>query len=636
MSPVRRPGFREKVKSPMAPRNDKDQDTTPPEPTGTETKSGIRIHTLEDHSLGDIFFHEHGADADHDHDDDFLDVPLDQNPLWIADNVRLTSVGIDVGSSGTQVIFSRLHLRRMAEDMSSRYYVVNRETLFQSPVALTPYESETRISGEELGRILDEAYAAAGLKPDDIDAGAVILTGEALRRENSKAIAATVSDRGGDFVCATAGHHMESMLAAFGSGAAAASQEGDRRILNVDIGGGTAKLAILEEGQVKVTAAVHVGGRLQVVDENGVIVRLDPAGKTHAARAGFDWKLGDTVTSEQLDKVADVMAQTMIDSLLVRPIPPDIQNLYLTDPIEDWGRIDGVLFSGGVAEYVYRREDRDFGDMGLRLGHAIARRLDAGALPWELLPAGECIRATALGASEYSVQLSGNTTYISNPGELLPRRNLMVIQPPYECPEEINAEDVAKAVKAHRKTFEVDNDDREIALSFHWKGMPEYGRMHAFAMGLVMGLDDMIAAGKPLFIVLDGDIAQSLGHILKDEMEVPVGVLVIDGVVLWDFDYIDLGKIRLPSRTVPVTIKSLVFSDDPRSGQRLDHEHGHSHSHGGGHHHHHHGHDHGHSQSQSQSQSHDHGHGHSHSHDHGHHHHHHHGDDGHTHGGGKG
>jgi ethanolamine utilization protein EutA len=209
----------------------------------------------------------------------------------------------------------------------------------------------------------------------------------------------------------------------------------------------------------------------------------------------------------------------------------------------------------------------------------MARRLEADALPWPVLPAGECIRATALGASEYSVQLSGNTCFISNQGELLPRRNLQVIQPPYDCPEEIVPEEVARAVKAHRRAFEVDNDDREIALSFHWKGMPAYERLLAFAEGLALGLDDMIAAGKPIFIVLDGDIAQSLGHILKDELELPVGVLVIDGVVLWDFDYIDLGKIRLPSRTVPVTIKSLVFSDDPRSGQRLDHEHGHSHDH---------------------------------------------------------
>ena len=562
-------------------------------------------HTLEEHSMGDVFFHEHGPDADHEHDADFDDLPLDQNPLWIADNVRLTSVGIDVGSSGTQVIFSRLHLRRLAEDMSSRYFVVKRETLFQSPVALTPYESETRISDVELGEILDRAYEAAGLSPDDIDAGAVILTGEALRRENSEAIAATVSERGGDFVCATAGHHMESMLAAFGSGAAKASQDGDRRILNVDIGGGTAKLAILEKGQVKFTAAIHVGGRLQVVDEDGAIVRLDPAGRTHAARAGFNWAVGDKVVSEDLDKVADVMAATLIDALVVRPIPEDIENFYLTDPIVDWGQIDGVMFSGGVAEYVYGREERDFGDLGLRLGHAIARRLEAGALPWQQLPAGECIRATALGASEYSVQLSGNTCFISNPGELLPRRNLQVIQPPYECPEEIVAEEVARAVRAHRKTFEVDSDEREIALSFHWRGLPAYERMHAFAEGLALGLEDMIAAGKPLFIVLDGDIAQSLGYILKEELELPVEVLVIDGVVLWDFDYIDLGKIRLPSRTVPVTIKSLVFSDDPRSGQRLDHEHDDSHSH-----------DHAHSQ--------DHGSGHHHDHD-GHRHDHHHG-----------
>jgi ethanolamine utilization protein EutA len=561
-------------------------------------------HKLEDHSMGDVFFHEHGPDADHDHDADF-DGPLEENPLWIADNVRLTSVGIDIGSSGTQVIFSRLHLRRMAEDMSSRYFVVNRETLFQSPVSLTPYESATRISDEKLGQILDQAYEDAGLSPDDIDAGAVILTGEALRRENSQAIAATVSQKGGDFVCATAGHHMESMLAAFGSGAAQASLDGDKRIVNVDIGGGTAKLAILEKGQVKVTAAVHVGGRLQVVDENGAIVRLDPAGRTHAARAGFDWDIGDTVTSEQLDAVADGMAATLIDALVVRPIPTDIENFYLTDPIVDWGQIDGVMFSGGVSEYVYGREERDFGDLGLRLGHAIARRLEAGALPWELLPARECIRATALGASEYSVQLSGNTCFISDQGELLPRRNLQVIQPPYDCPEEIIPEDVARAVKAHRRTFEVDGDDREIALSFHWRGLPAYERMFAFAKGLALGLDDMIATGKPLFIVLDGDIAQSLGHILKDELELPVGVLVIDGVVLWDFDYIDLGKIRLPSRTVPVTIKSLVFSDDPRSGQRLDHGHEdtHAHAHDHGDTHHHHG---------------DHSHSHSHSHDHNH------------------
>ena len=137
----------------------------------------------------------------------------------------LTTVGIDIGSSGTQVIFSRVHLRRLAEDLTSRYYVVSRETLFQSPVALTPYQSEERIDDQKLGVIIDDAYVAAGLSPDQIDTGVVILTGEALRRDNAQGIAEILSEQGGEFVTATAGHHMEAMLAAYGSGAARVSSD---------------------------------------------------------------------------------------------------------------------------------------------------------------------------------------------------------------------------------------------------------------------------------------------------------------------------------------------------------------------------------------------------------------------------
>ena len=247
----------------------------------------------------------------------------------------------------------------------------------------------------------------------------MILTGEALRRENAEGIAKLLSEQGGDFVCATAGHHMESMLAAYGSGASKASHEGNKRILNIDIGGGTTKLAIVEKGFVTATAAVHIGGRLQVVDEKGKIERLDPAGRYHARQAGFDWHKGDVIDPKLLDTVAETMADELVAALTQRPMPAAVEHLYLTDAILDFGKIDGMLFSGGVGEYVYGRESRDFGDMGRRLGQAIRRRVDAGKIPWPLLEAVECIRATALGASEYSVQLSGNTSYISKPGELL-------------------------------------------------------------------------------------------------------------------------------------------------------------------------------------------------------------------------
>jgi ethanolamine utilization protein EutA len=570
-----------------------------------------RGHTLADHLYGQNIVHAHDEDSDHDHDHDYDfendEVPLEDNPLWRQDFVSLMTVGIDIGSSGTQVIFSRVNLRRLAEDLTSRYYVVSRETLFQSPVALTPYQSEERIDDAKLGAIIDDAYDAAGLHPDKIDTGVVILTGEALRRENAQGIAAILSEQGGEFVTATAGHHMESMLAAYGSGAARVSSDQAKRILNIDIGGGTTKLGLVERGKVIATAAVHIGGRLQVV-EDGKITRLDPAGKHHARRSGFDWNRGDAIDAADMQKVADGMADALVAAVTAHPLPHDIAHLYLTDPIADLGQIDGIMFSGGVAEYVYERETRDFGDLGARLGRAIRERITRGAFPWPVLPAHECIRATALGASEYSVQLSGNTSYISAPGVLLPRRNLQVLLPPFDGGEAIDPEKLAKAIRDHMVAFDVVDTEREIALALRWTGMPSYERLAAFAEGIRRGLAKRIAKKQPLFILLDGDIAQTLGHILRDELHVDSELLVIDGVVLWDFDYIDLGRIRMPSYTVPVTIKSLVFSEDPRGPrprQRLhhhdhdhDHAHDHTHDHGHGHHHHHdhdHHHDHGHS-----------------------------------------
>jgi ethanolamine utilization protein EutA len=544
-------------------------------------------HTLRDHGFGADLDHVHDGDADHDHDQLAADRPLEDNPLWQQDHVSLVSVGIDIGSAGTQVIFSRLNLRRLGEDLSSRYYVVSRETLHQSPVSLTPYRSEERIDDAALAAIIDEAYDAARLHPDDVDAGVVILTGEALRRENAEAIAAVLAEEGGEFVCASAGHHMEAMLAAYGSGAAGAAHDKAQRILNVDIGGGTTKLALVDDGRVVATAAVHVGGRLQVVDGDGRIVRLDPAGRRHAAAAGFSWTLGDVAAAAAMDTVAERMADALIAAIAQHPPPPALAQLYLTEPIGDLGRVDGIMFSGGVAEYVYGREERDFGDMGLRLGRAVRRRIDAGALAWPLLPAGECIRATALGASQYSVQLSGNTSYISSPGALLPRRNLQVVQPPYRCEETIDADALAAAIRSHLTTFDVAADARDVALALRWRGAPSYERIAAFARGIVHGLADAVAAGRPLYIMLDGDVAQTLGAILREEMHVASEILVIDGVILWDFDYIDLGRIRMPSHTVPVTIKSLVFGEDPRRPHAHPHGHRHHHPHRHGDHHHH-------------------------------------------------
>ena len=509
-------------------------------------------HTVADHALGEEHGHSHeGADADHDHERFDEALPLEDNPIWIQDHVTLRSVGIDIGSSGTQVLFSKLGLRRHGEALTSRYVVVSRDTLFQSPIELTPYADDDLIDAAALGAILDRAYHAAAVDPKEVDTGVVILTGEALRRENSGAIASVIANRGGDLVCASAGHHMEAMLAGFGSGAAQASQDRGMRILNVDIGGGTTKLAIAEKGRVTATAALHLGGRLLVVDGSGRLARLEPAGQRLAKEAGYEWKRGDAVRPDELDRVAEHIAGSLLR----------FDAHYLTERIALEG-IDGVMFSGGVGEYIYGREERDFSDLGRRLGLSIKRKLKT--LPWPVLPPGECIRATALGASEYSVQLSGNTCYISNPGALLPRRNLPVLQPDFAFTETINPVELERAIQAHFKAFDLDEGHNEAALAFRWQGPPTYERLAAFAEGLRRGLANTFAHRHPVYLVLDADIAQTLGSLLRDELGVKSDILVIDGIMLLDFDYVDLGRLRLPSRTVPVTVKSLLFNQDPR------------------------------------------------------------------------
>jgi ethanolamine utilization protein EutA len=592
----------------------------PPQRASDPAADAVRGHTLTDHQGGANLDHYHGEGADHDHDHDFEGVPGDvDQTLWAQDNVVLHSVGIDVGSAGTQVVFSRIHLQRISDQLSTRYVVLSRETLYQSPIALTPYQSDALIDAAALGAIIEDAYTASGLHADEVDTGAVILTGEALRRENAQAIAAVLAEQGGEFVCATAGHHMESMLAVYGSGAARRSYDGASRILNIDIGGGTSKLGLVQNGELQATAAVHVGGRLLVVDEAGRITRLDPAGRAHALRAGFDWQVGSMTQSQQLTQVAEVMADALLRILKAQFTETDVQELLLTDPLPDIDRLDGIMFSGGVGEYVYRREPRDFADLGKRLGEAIRARLDAGALAWPLLEAGECIRATVLGASEYSVQLSGNTTFISEPGALLPRKNLQVVPIAMPLGEHIDPAEVRQALARSFLRHDLVEGAQDNAVSLRWSGAPTYDRLAALAQGLLAALPRTLQAGRPMYFIIDGDIALTLGHLMKEDPRVTGEVLVIDGITLWGFDFVDLGRIRMPSMTVPVTIKSLVFSEDPRSHGKSDpsgwhrhgdgalhtHDHRHAHPHEHGHEHPHHGHDDGHGY------AHDHDHSHS-------------------------
>jgi ethanolamine utilization protein EutA len=485
---------------------------------------------------------------------------------WSADNVELTTVGIDIGSSTTHLMFARVHLQRLTTALSSRFVVINRKMLWQSPILLTPYLPDYTIDVDELGGFLGGCYAYAGIEPGDIDSGAVILTGEAIKRHNARAIADLFSEEAGKFVCASAGHHMECQLAAHGSGAVALSRGHAARLLNVDIGGGTTKLALIENGALVATAAIAVGGRLLVEDAKAGLTRIEEPMREIASSLGITLALGQPLAAADRERIVARMVRLIMRMIDRRPPDELMGRLLVTEawPAALANRgIDALTFSGGVAEYLYKRERRTFGDLGFELAHELSHML---ALRRDLPPVwdpGQGIRATAIGAAQFSVQISGNTIAITRPDEL-PLQNLPVLALSLDLGAEVNAGAVTATCRAALAQADMADGGgatvaSPVAFAFAWRGDPAHARLHALATGICAAVPATIAAGLPLVLLVDGDIGMSLGRIIRNEIAASANVIAIDGVQLKQFDYVDIGRIIDTTNVVPVIIKSLLF-----------------------------------------------------------------------------
>ncbi|MBV9169669.1 MAG: ethanolamine ammonia-lyase reactivating factor EutA [Chloroflexi bacterium] len=504
--------------------------------------------------LRGAFFHETDDDF-HIHDDDHGDGGTGGGvDPWSLDNVELTTVGVDVGSSTSHLLFARLHLQRLKESLSSRFVVVKREVLHRSPILLTPYRSDGLIDVEQLEQFVQSAYADAGLTHDDVDTGAVILTGAALERANARAVAELFAKEGGKFVCASAGHNLEGILAAHGSGAVALSHARKQTLLHVDVGGGTSKLGLLHDGEILRTAAIHVGGRLVAVDEHERVARIEPSARAIAEMLNIPLEFGAELPAAERARIGDALAEILLEYLNGGPRSRVSESFLLTEPLEiDGHRPTALTFSGGVAEYIYGRESTTYGDLGPDLAAALRRAADAGRLPAPPVPLGEGIRATVLGASQFSVQLSGNTVHISDPGAL-PLRNLPVVYARL-----LDAPSVAAAIRSGFTRLDLTEGDAPVVIALPWRGEPHYTQIRALAEGIVAALPRSIAAGLPLVIALDSDIGASLGGILSEELEVVAPLICIDGLELVELDYADIGEVIQPANVVPVVVKSLAF-----------------------------------------------------------------------------
>lgn len=499
----------------------------------------------------------HEDDLDHDHPEYFEVGPGDIiEDIEGIEMFTLKSVGIDIGSSTSHLVFSRLTLRREGASLSGHFKVTNREVLYRSEIMLTPYLSGTLIDTDQVKQFINDTYHEAGFTPDDIDTGAVVITGEALKKENAQPIVEFFAKYSGKFICASAGPNHEALLAAYGCGAVDMSKREKATVLNVDMGGGTTKFSLVQQGVVTQTASINIGARLIAFDPSNVITRVEDAGRIMMKELGYDVAVGKKIKDKQKEEFAAYMAKILFEVFDGGPSSDMAKSLMVTDPFKGYrglDQIDFIVFSGGVSEHIYDHDRTAYGDVGPFLGRQVRERIKKIPKNGFLREPTEGIRATVIGAGEYTVQASGNTSYISGT-RALPAFGLKVIRPFLDHGDEIEG-----AVGQALAKFDLPCFTSGLALSLSIKGQPDYQSIRKLAEGIVGVLKKSDSPKAPLFLVLDFDVAKSLGCILKEELKLERDVVAVDGIDVGDLDYIDIGQPMGISEVIPVTVKSLMF-----------------------------------------------------------------------------
>lgn len=347
------------------------------------------------------------------------------------EQVQILSVGIDIGTSTSQLMFSRLTVENTAGYFSiPAVSIVGKDIVYQSLVYRTPLVDEILIDGEGLRQIIQKEYETAGISDGQVETGAIIITGEAARKENARLVLEQLSSFAGDFVVSTAGPDLESIIAGQGSGAQKFSEESGGIVANLDIGGGTTNIVVFDNGEILARGCLDIGGRQVIIDKNGTIAYVSPSAARIAEKYGLQLEMGECVSEDKLQRLCEGMAEVLTELLNGNGKPE------LAVAVQTYGStefcmpsdksVQYICFSGGVADCIYRTDKEPFayGDIGVLLGKAIR----GSGLFWEfsVIDAAQTIRATVIGAGSYTTTISGST--IAYSVDLFPMKNVPVLK----------------------------------------------------------------------------------------------------------------------------------------------------------------------------------------------------------------
>ena len=468
--------------------------------------------------------------------------------------IEILSVGVDVGSSTSHLVFSNLFLKRDQRSVTRRFNIEQRDIIYEGRIIHTPLLDDNTIDINRLTGFFKEEYQCAGIDPADIQTGAVIVTGESARKQNARQIVEALSNDAGKFVAATAGPNFESLIAAMGSGAAARSKDDNKTIVSCDIGGGTSNIAISRNGQTLSTGCISVGGRLLGVDSEGKIWRIDEPAAKVMAHLGMNYQIGDPISKEDIERIAAKFAEILIEVITGPAASSLARQLMLTADLNFPSRIDEYSFSGGVAELMYGGVN-NFDDIGHILADKI--KLLAPELRAPVIELPNKIRATVIGAGAYSLSISGCSGFRDDQVSF-PIRNVPVIRVDVDQ-SKLSIEHVISQINAAFQRFDLDEGEEIIALYFKDPVRVSYPQLELFAKSIEAALANTIKNKLPVILIFETDIASSVGNVIRRETQLKTNLLALDELMLREGDWIDIGEPLVAGQVYPVTVKSLVF-----------------------------------------------------------------------------
>jgi ethanolamine utilization protein EutA len=468
--------------------------------------------------------------------------------------IELLSVGIDVGTATSHLVFSNLVLVKDEMSPTQRFNIEERNILYEGKIIQTPFLEDKTLDIRGLTDFFKEEYVHAGIDPAQIQTGAVIITGESAKKHNAPQIAEALSKDAGKLVAATAGPNFESLLAAMGSGATARSRDQGTTILSCDIGGGSSNLAISKDGEVLSTSCIAVGGTLLALDAQQKISRLADPALIVMQHLGLNYHVGDPIPEEDLENIASTMSQVLIEVMTGPPKSALTKRLMMTDSLDFSFPIDEYLFSGGVSEFIYGANGC-YHDMGAILAHKIRSLVPKLQSP-VVEPANK-IRATVIGAGAYSLSVSGSSGFMDD-RLTLPIRNIPVLRVDAEHTK-LSVEHVVSRVNLSFQRHDLSEGQEIVALYFRDPVRVNYPELELFAKAMENALPNSIAKGLPIVLIFEKDIACSVGNVIRRETGLKANLLSLDELSLNDGDWIDISEPLVGRDVFPVTVKSLVF-----------------------------------------------------------------------------